>query len=145
MKFKEIIIKNNNWAGVKKMLLKLYPDQKGNISSYKKVFNKLQVLEPTEQDFSILARWVKDDEENDYVIVSGYYNSDKDADGQPTEDYALDFTPWSKWLGMDIDQNTLKTFSELEIIAHCLYDLTFYGFDEDTIQEALKEYKDSKK
>ncbi|NLL27166.1 MAG: hypothetical protein GX259_00025 [Bacteroidales bacterium] len=143
MKFKEIIIKNNNWQSVENTLLKLYPDQMGNISSYKEVFNRLQVLEPAEQDFSIIARWVKDDEETDYVIVSGYYNKpDKNADGVF---YSIKLAPWSEWLGMDIDQNTLKTFSELEIIAHCLYEMTFWGFDEDTIQEALKEYKDSKK
>ena len=113
MKFKEIIIKNNNWQSVENTLLKLYPDQMGNISSYKEVFNRLQVLEPAEQDFSIIARWVKDDEETDYVIVSGYYNKpDKNADGV----FIQSNLPWSEWLGMDIDQNTLKTLANLKLL-----------------------------
>lgn len=39
---------------------------------------------------------------------------------------------------MTISQATLENFSELEIIAHCLFEMTFIGFDKEEIQEELK-------
>ena len=61
---------------------------------------------------------------------------------------ALEFTPWDEWLGMDIDQSSLKDFSSYEIICHCLDEMTFMGFDQeeiknemDKIKEAVADYK----
>ncbi|MCF6349348.1 MAG: hypothetical protein L3J20_13825, partial [Flavobacteriaceae bacterium] len=34
-------------------------------------------------------------------------------------------------------------FSELEIIAHCIYEMTFMGFEEEGIQEELNNLEDS--
>jgi hypothetical protein len=42
---------------------------------------------------------------------------------------------------MDIDENTLQDFTELEIIAHCLYEMTFMGFEEEEIQPELDKLK----
>lgn len=38
---------------------------------------------------------------------------------------------------MTLSSNTLKQFSELEIISHCLYEMTFMGYDEKEIQKQL--------
>ncbi len=38
------IIKNNNWLSVEMVLLKLYPDEKKNISGYEEVFNKQTLM-----------------------------------------------------------------------------------------------------
>jgi hypothetical protein len=142
MRFGEII-KSNNWLSVEMVLLKLYPDEKENISGYEEVFNKLRVLRPKESDISILVSWEKDDfDQTDYVNVSGYYNNpDKNTD-ELTNSLAIEFTPWSDWLGMDVDPNTLKTFNELEIISHCLYEMTFVGFEEEEIQAEMDRIND---
>lgn len=42
---------------------------------------------------------------------------------------------------MGIDKLTLKEFTELEIIAHCLYELTYAGYDEIEIQEEFDKIK----
>jgi N12 class adenine-specific DNA methylase len=42
---------------------------------------------------------------------------------------------------MSIDQGALKEFSQLEIISHCLYEMTFMGFDEEEIQEQIAEFE----
>ncbi len=39
---------------------------------------------------------------------------------------------------MYIAKDTLENFSELEIIAHCLYEMTFIGYDEEGIQDQRK-------
>lgn len=137
MKFKDII-KSNNWLSVKMVLLKLYPDEKKNISGYEEVFGKLKILQPEETNISIEVSWEKDDfDKTDYVNVSGYYNNPKENTDELTTSLSLEFTPWNEWLGMDIDKNILKKFNELEIIAHCLYEMTFIGFDEKKIQAEM--------
>lgn len=60
-----------------------------------------------------------------------------------TISYALDFTPWEEWLGMDIDKESLQAFPETEIISHCLYEMTFYGFTQKKIQKEWKKIEKS--
>ncbi len=38
---------------------------------------------------------------------------------------------------MELAPETLEKFTELEIIAHCLYEMTFCGYDQDEIQAQL--------
>lgn len=143
MKFGEIV-KSNNWLSVKMVLLNLYPDEKKNLSGYEEVFNKLRVLQPKKTDISILVSWEKDDfDQTDYVNVSGYYNNPDENTNILTNSLAIEFTPWNEWLGMDIDQITLKTFNELEIISHCLFEMTFVGFEEEEIQAEMNRINDS--
>lgn len=56
---------------------------------------------------------------------------------------ALEFVPWREWLGMTIPRKLLSDFNEPEIIAHCLYEMTFHGFDEKKIQAEFAEIKKS--
>lgn len=48
---------------------------------------------------------------------------------------------WNEWLAMNLDPETLNSFTELEIIAHCLHEMTIVGFEEDEIQEQLDHVK----
>jgi len=43
----------------------------------------------------------------------------------------LNLTPWEEWLGMAIEENTLKQFKVAEIAAHTLMEMTRWGFSED--------------
>jgi len=36
---------------------------------------------------------------------------------------------------MDLAPETLDNFSELEIISHCLFEMTFCGYEQEEIQE----------
>ncbi|MCS6796219.1 MAG: hypothetical protein NZ516_09690 [Raineya sp.] len=65
------------------------------------------------------------DEEETYIDVSGRVKN-----AQSIENYGLEFTKWDKWLGMDLASETIENFSDLEIIAYCLYEMTFLGYDE---------------
>jgi hypothetical protein len=137
MKFAEII-KSNVWLSVEIILLRLYPDEKNNISDYESVFNDLKCMIPTETEISIVVSRETDDFDNhEYINVSGYYNNPKDNDNELTNSLAIEFTSWDKWLGMDIDTKTLKDFTELEIISHCLFEMTFVSFEQDEIQEKM--------
>ena len=135
MKFK-ILIKSNSWLSVEATLLKLYPDEKKNILGYEEVFNKLLFTNAEKQDMSIVVAKKKDDfDGEEYVDVSGKYNNPKNEEEGFL--HAIDFTAWSKWLGMDIYEESSQNFSELEIIAYCLFEMTFIAFEEEEIQEEL--------
>jgi len=137
MKLSELI-KNNSWLSVELVFLQLYPDEKNRISAYEKVFDSLKFFDSTDTEISIVISWVKDDFDNqEYVDVSGCERSDTQLPDELIHSLALEFTSWDKWLGMDVDEKTLQDFTELEIISHCLYEMTFISFDQEIIQEEI--------
>ena len=50
---------------------------------------------------------------------------------------------------MEIEQESLSKYSELDIIGHCLWEMTFYGFIQEKIKKQLaqleKEAEEAKK
>ena len=131
------LITRNAWLSIELTLLELYPDEKENMAGYQKMFNKLQLLSPTPTDITIVVKWETDDfDGTKYVDVSGKYNNPKTVEKEFSQ--ALEFTPWSDWLAMEIASESLQDFNELEIIAHCLYEMTFVGFEEEEIQEKIQ-------
>jgi hypothetical protein len=52
--------------------------------------------------------------------------------------YALEFKSADEWLGMEIDQESF-TFPPIDIIAHCLVEMTFCGFDDLDKVEKISE------
>jgi len=53
--------------------------------------------------------------------------------------YAIEFTPWDEWLGMDISEETLEQFPYEEIIAHCFWEMTFVDWSPDEIKKKSDE------
>ena len=93
------LIKSNHWLSVELILLKLYPDQLELIEEYQSIFAKLQVLEPDEDDMSIVLTEydsddVDDEEIKTYVDVSG--RKKEKEPNSITDSYALEFLEWSK-------------------------------------------------
>lgn len=141
------LIKSNNWLSIEMTLLNLYPDQKKIISEYRNVFEMIQLLEPFDNDMLIVLTEYESDtldyteEKTFYVDVSG-----RKLINDPTSfsnSYAIEFESWEKWLGMKLSPETLENFNELEIISHCLYEMTFCGYEQEEIQEQLQSIKKS--
>lgn len=112
---------------------------------YRNVYEKLKFLEPEEYDMSIVLTEIDYDcddesEARTYVDVSGR-KKEKDPNSM-TDSYALEFEEWEKWLGMDLAPETTLNFSDLEIIAHCLYEMTFIGYNEEEIKEQFNTIND---
>jgi len=140
MKFKTLI-NTNSWLSVKAILLKLYPDEEKSLAGYKEVFNKLLVMKPAEdEEINIEVVYRIDEFDGDeYVDVSGKYKNPKNEEEEFLQ--AIEYPPWKQWLGMDICEESLYNFSQMEIIAHCLYEMTFAGFEEEEIQKQLDSFK----
>lgn len=141
------LIKSYNWLSVELTLLKLYPDQDKMLDEYRNVYEKLKITEPADYDELeiILTEYDSDpnfdSDKETYVDVSGQKKIPDPND--ITNGYAIEFLEWDKWLGMDLATETTKNFSDLEIIAHCLYEMTFIDYEEEAIQEKLKSLNDS--
>lgn len=127
------LFSNCNWLSVWKRLVILYPDQKESEEIYRNVFQQLQSLNPSQTDL-ILVLEEKANELNPtpYIDVSGKRMNE-------TMEYALEFSPWENWLGMELDKITLREFSHYDIIAHSLYEMTYIGYSQDEIKQQLEE------
>ena len=136
------IIKSQSWLSVKMTLEKLFPDQSEFCEDYEKVFYELQTMAVKESNVTIYVSWVHDDYDNtDYIDVSGYYTNPADRIDEYSNSLAIEFTPWQEWLGMPIDIETMDKFSELEIIAYCLNEMTCAGFAQEDIQAEIDKVK----
>lgn len=136
------LIKSNAWLSVKMVLVNLYPDQEEFMVEYERVFDQLQTLPPVASDIAIDLVLVHDsDDDTNYVDVSGHYTNTANGNDNDSNILGIEYTPWNSWLGMAIDQNSLKKYSEIEIIAHCLYEMTYAGFDQEGIQSELANLK----
>lgn len=118
-------------------LHEIYPDTKEGKKAYLKVLKELRTLKPSSSQISIDVVKVVDGEET-YVDVSGSKTSTKLS-------YSLEFLPWNKWLGMKIAQGSLLHYNYLDIVCHCLWEMTFMGFDQEDIAKTVKELADNAK
>jgi|SRR5690606_4860266 len=133
MKLKEII-QHHRWLSVETTLLQCYPDQQKNVDGYRKAHEILLQLPSADTAMQLQICWVADDDptEQGYHDVSGFEPDEAIA-------YSIEFRPWAEWLGMAVTEETYAAYTELEITAHCLFEMTFAGFDEATIQSEWNE------
>jgi hypothetical protein len=142
MKFGDLIA-NSLWLSVETVFSKIYSDELDYLDDYANVFDQLKYLSPKESNITIIISNEIDCFDNEqYVSVSGYYDSKKEITNNLTESLALEFTPWDEWLGMNIDHSSLQDFSSYEIICHCLQEMTFMGFNQEEIKNELDKIKE---
>lgn len=117
-------------------IIEWYPNQADCYDLYKKVYDKIQNMTP---NFPKLGDTrISIDRENwegkYYPSVHGKRNN---------QYYGLEFLPWKNWISMSFTEDTLKTFTPEEIIGACLYEMTYNGFDEETIENKLEELRNA--
>ena len=134
--FKDII-KACIFKDVKEALLRLYPDQKKIINGYKYVFESLKLMRSRHNKEGMVIDIRKVGRgKNAYFCVSGVC-----TEKGIQQSYALEYTPWSKWLGYEVDKRVLKRMPKEEIAAHCLWEMTFMGFTQSRIRSSLSVLK----
>ncbi|OGW26376.1 MAG: hypothetical protein A2X59_05230 [Nitrospirae bacterium GWC2_42_7] len=134
--FKDVI-KACAFKKVKDALLELYPDQKKSIKGYEYVFKTLELMRP---------RHSKEEMVIDIKRVGRGKNRHFSVSGVCTQkgikqSYAIEYTPWSKWLAYEVDRKVIKKMPNEEIIAHCLWEMTFAGFTQDSIRREINMLK----
>lgn len=140
MKLKEYI-KGADFESIWKHFIKWYPDQINSREGYEKVWKELHSLEPindlTHTNMRIVVAYVPAEPEFDaeeWYDVSGH-SDEEDCN------WALEYTEWEKWLDFEIDSETYNKFDKEFVIAHVLWEMTWSGFDQKTIQERGNEIK----
>lgn len=131
------IVRSCAFKKVKDALLELYPGQKKLIEGYKYVFETLKLMRPrySKKGMVIDIRRVGRGK-NAYFDVSGVC-----AQADIKKLYALEYTPWSEWLGCEVDREVLKKMPMDEIAAHCIWEMTFMGFTQNKIRRELNMLK----
>lgn len=131
-----------NFEDVFTRLCMYFPSQTVNRNGYEDVFNLIKTFAPKEMTnlndlFIVVDACKEDDDDHEYLNVSGISLSN------PDKYYGIEFTPWRDWVSMNITKETLNTLSKEDIVAGCLYEMTFFGWTEDEPQQKLQELKDS--
>ncbi|MDR1919363.1 MAG: hypothetical protein LBQ65_06925, partial [Tannerellaceae bacterium] len=118
--------------------IKAYPKWEKDTNAYDLIFRQLQNLTP-----------IKDRDDMSIHIHSAhnYVNAYKNHPQTPEEEnaYCIAITPWGEWLGMDIAATTIEDYSDEEIISHCLWEMTFYGYSQENIQKKAKRWGNAEK
>ena len=52
----------------------------------------------------------------------------------------LDLSPWEEWLAIRVPQSLFEKMTAAEIVAHCVWEMTFYGFTQEKIAAFRTEF-----
>lgn len=129
------IVHRVQWDDVQKRIVELYPDQEINLDGYREVFSQLLNLNSleNERDMFIAIEYVEPDPP---INDEGYY-SVNGMIALSGEKYALSFCKWEEWLGFYLDDYVIDNLGDIDIISHCLYEMTWNGFTQECIQEKI--------
>ena len=117
--------------------------KKSSIKSYKNLYQKFITLTPKENkdNMFIYINVFKDDGNDDYFCPDTFDENDKelffDVCGKDDKwcGYSLVACAFEDWLGFYINEETLIKLSYPHIIAHCLWEMTFFGFEQKRDEE----------
>lgn len=134
------IIKQSDWNKIQYHFLQWHPKFSEIIEKYITIFESLKNIQPVQTQMQIHLEIVnktlfKDDDDETYVSVSGLENNEE---GILTH-YSIILMEWNKWLGCTISESTMHDFEKEEIIAHCLFEMTYYGKSEEEIKQQKEE------
>ena len=134
------LIKTSSFDEVFSRLVHWYPDQEKNKNGYEKVFNTLNNIEP-KKTYNLNNLFIKVEivveDGKEYIDAYGVKPNNKQR-------YGLEFESWKEIISMFIFQESIDKLSKEDIIAACLYEITFFGFDENKIQSKWQELNNMK-
>lgn len=137
MIFKDLI-NNVNYDDVWAELRKEYKPKKSAYEVYKRVLEELKTLDskPSDPPITCVIAKVEDCLTPGEIIpdVFGIINGDKNH-------YALEMNSWNEWLDFDVLDKSIEVYGAADVVAHALYEMTFFGYCSKTAYEKVKEEK----
>jgi len=105
-----------------------------SVAAHLHVYDKLVNSGHVQQDSTMIMLYrtrVSEDEEGKreypYDLVDCYDVTDNTI-------YSLSFIPWNELLDYKVLEENLREIAVNDFIAACLYEMTFHGYEEETIQ-----------
>lgn len=142
MKFKELLLKYKKDRLIVDEIIRLYPDEKKNEQGYYKAINemrskrmKISGMELLIEHHKSTEEWEKDENGNDTEWENVLLREGEEV-------YSASFVTWSKMLGLEIAKETIAVYPPLSILAHTIWEMTFYGYSDKPIQEEFTKLKD---
>lgn len=117
------------WDKIEPYFEKHYPEQLDQKNNYINVIETLLTLVPI-VDHTTCIYFMEHDGDDITVHL-------KDS----IESFSTLGTPWNVFLGYKIDDPTLEKYCKEQIIAHCLWEITFLGFDEKKINHRMSKWE----
>ncbi len=140
MTLKEIVTQNKK-EEILEALYSMYPECKEQDEAYSSVLAFVESVVSYPFDEFVIRFGLVDPasdtdyeagvDEEAYISISGY--SEKE-----NLEFALGFTRWEEWANAPIELEADLNIEPLDVAALCVYEMTFYGFDQETISEELK-------
>lgn len=117
-------------------MIQEYPDQ--DKQSYMEALEELKQTELIEPEDGLrieILVWEKESDDD----VDGWHVHGIDDN----QSWGIEFVDWGKWLAMEVVDSTEKNLTNEQMAALCLWEMTFMGFDNDSIQNQMKELEES--
>lgn len=136
MKFHEALAQYSDKT-ILEVLFGLYPDEKKNRKGYEKALVELRKTKPKVTKTRIKIEFVEPNpkdpwfnkEDKPYTCVTIL---------QGKQEYSASFLPWDEWLGATMPTKFNFPYATLDIVAHCLWEVTWYGYSNTQTQEKAK-------
>lgn len=125
------LIEKFEWKSLEKKMAELYPGMKENHHKFEIVLNVLKKLEAQKLDENIAIMVENFSEERDRELITWFEVTGFDPKNEYY--YGISMMPWEKWLGMEINQESIKDYSLEELLVHILWEMTYYGFTQEEI------------
>jgi hypothetical protein len=120
------LIKSTTWEAIWKEMPLLYSQVVESEEGYKEVFAKLESIIPEPSDLVLFIK-IFFEEGKRYADFAAYNE-------ECPEGYSMMASSWASILGLTISRETFDQLSSAEIIAHCLYEMTWFGSSEEEIE-----------
>ena len=139
MLFKDAVMKVNK-EEVKESFVKLYPTYAHNVDKYLSVLDKLKAMEPAAEAGNLIVAvdWYEPD--------TGWEEIEDETEGsyrvhgfEPEKEtfWAIEYSHWNNWLAWQADERYILLHNIADYIAHCLWEITWAGFEEDDIEKSV--------
>ncbi|WBW98383.1 DUF6557 family protein [Oceanirhabdus sp. W0125-5] len=143
--FKDLI-NETNFSDVWDCFIRHYKTEtEKSYLEYKNFYKKLRDIVPVENkdNLAIYISAFKDDKDGEAVYQEEYYENDKelyfDVGGidKAGQVYGIEGCKFSTWLGLKIDTETLSKMSTPNIIAHCIWEMSFFGLERKETENGI--------
>jgi len=131
MILKECLLQTN-WSAVNADLCRLFPEFVEYMASYQAAYEELDRTKPEVGNTRITIGRFEPNSVLPFYIVG--------FNGECPKGYCLKFIPWQRWLGLHIDPSLHDQYQHSEIVAICLYDMSWAGFRSDEVESFRREF-----
>lgn len=121
MTFKELIM-NNDFNSLVPHLIKIDEQCEESLEGFESAFNLIRQMEPRDDGEKIVVDWSEPfEDEEPYICVTNLHNDD-----------------WEVTVARELQIDENVHLSDAALCAHCLWEITFWGFSPEEEDEHFR-------